>query len=195
MLELAVPHRRFHRSFLAAADEFLAAGEGRYAHLLDWPADDTFPGLSVTRESLESPQAFEEYAAFLVAQAERDAPRPAHFVPMTDLWMADGDTYLGRISVRHRLTDVLRTWGGHIGYAVRPSARGHGYARQALTAALPVCARLGLDPVLVTCDPDNHASRLTIERCGGVYEDTREGKRRYWIATAARRRRRIRTGG
>jgi predicted acetyltransferase len=41
---------------------------------------------------------------------------------------------------------------------------------------------LGVDRVLVTCDEDNLASARTIERGGGVYEDTRNGKRRYWIA-------------
>ena len=44
-------------------------------------------------------------------------------------------------------------------------------------------AELGLDRVLVTCDEDNVAVPRTIERNGGVYEDTRNGKRRYWIAT------------
>jgi predicted acetyltransferase len=43
---------------------------------------------------------------------------------------------------------------------------------------------LGLDRVLVTCDEDNVASARTIERGGGVYEDSRNGKRRYWVATA-----------
>ena len=51
---------------------------------------------------------------------------------------------------------------------------------------LPVAAALGIDPVLVTCDTDNEASRRTIERNGGVFEDTREGKRRYWVPVAPR---------
>jgi predicted acetyltransferase len=46
---------------------------------------------------------------------------------------------------------------------------------------LPICAELGIDPVLVTCDVDNVGSRLAIERNGGVYEDTREGKLRFWV--------------
>ena len=37
--------------------------------------------------------------------------------------------------------------------------------------------------MLLTCDEDNVGSRRTIENAGGVYEDTRKGKRRYWIAT------------
>ena len=46
----------------------------------------------------------------------------------------------------------------------------------------PRAKALGLDRVLVTCDEDNDGSRRTIERNGGVYEDSRKGKRRYWIA-------------
>ncbi|EME99775.1 GCN5-related N-acetyltransferase [Streptomyces mobaraensis NBRC 13819 = DSM 40847] len=54
-----------------------------------------------------------------------------------------------------------------------------------LRAVLPVAAGLGLglDPVLVTCDPDNTGSRKVIEACGGAFEDERSGKLRFWIRT------------
>jgi predicted acetyltransferase len=51
---------------------------------------------------------------------------------------------------------------------------------------LPLAAGLGIDPVLVTCDIDNEASRRTIEHNGGVYEDTREGKLRFWVPSRRR---------
>lgn len=35
---------------------------------------------------------------------------------------------VGMIQVRHYLNDFLRTFGGHIGYSVRPSERRKGYA-------------------------------------------------------------------
>ena len=57
---------------------------------------------------------------------------------------------------------------------------------QALLGVLPLCHGLGIDPALVTCDVDNEPSRRTIERAGGVYEDTREGKLRYWVPTHPR---------
>jgi len=36
----------------------------------------------------------------------------------------------------------------------------------------------------VTCDDDNVASVRVIEACGGVLEDVRGVKRRYWVPTA-----------
>ncbi|HKU02962.1 MAG TPA: hypothetical protein VJQ80_09155, partial [Arthrobacter sp.] len=49
--------------------------------------------------------------------------------------------------------------------------------------ALPVARALGIQRALLTCDVDNAGSRATIEKNGGQYEDTRNGKRRYWIDT------------
>jgi predicted acetyltransferase len=46
---------------------------------------------------------------------------------------------------------------------------------------LDVCRDRGIDPVLVTCDFDNEASRRTIEKAGGELEDRRDHKLRYWI--------------
>ena len=55
-----------------------------------------------------------------------------------------------------------------------------------LRQALAVARELGIDPALVTCDVDNMGSRTVIERNGGVLEDERSGKLRYWVPTAAR---------
>jgi len=71
----------------------------------------------------------------------------------------------------HYLNDFLRTMGGHIGYYVKPSARGNGYAAQALKLALPELAKLGQDKALITVSPDNLASIKTVLSCGGVCTD------------------------
>jgi len=180
-MELVDPDTRFHRSYLAALDELAEVGEERYAGLPDRPAEGDLPGVRFTRESLEDPDDFAALVAFLLRQRDPFAPRPRAYVPFTELWMAEGDEYLGRISLRHELNALLHEWGGHIGYAVRPSARRRGHATAALNRMLEVCAARGIDPVLVTCDVDNEASRRTIEGAGGSYEDTREGKLRYWV--------------
>lgn len=52
-----------------------------------------------------------------------------------------------------------------------------------LAASLPVAADLGLECVLLTCDAGNVASRRTIETNGGLYQDRRGAKLRYWVPT------------
>ena len=64
--------------------------------------------------------------------------------------------------------------------------RVRGVATAALAQGLQIAAGLGIDPVLVTCDTDNTASRRTIESAGGTLEDIRDGKRRYWIGEGER---------
>ncbi len=108
-------------------------------------------------------------------------------VPATFLFAeADGEL-VGRVSIRHELNDFLERVGGHIGFGVRPQFRRQGHATEILRQGLIVARSLGIDAVLVTCDEDNVGSIHTIERCGGMLEDTLNPgdgappKRRYWI--------------
>ncbi|WP_434966121.1 GNAT family N-acetyltransferase [Janibacter indicus] len=186
MTQIVRPDARYQRSYLEALDEFDGAqrdGDG----MLELAADPTtgFAGHDFTREGLEDPEEFRRLVQARRADELPETPRPAHFVPCTYLWIAEGDTYLGSISFRHELTDFLLEQGGHIGYSVRPSARRQGHASTALRQVLELAAEMGHERVLITCDEDNAASRATIEGAGGVYEDSRVGKRRYWVPTVA----------
>jgi len=155
-----------HKSWLAALEE--PGYEPAWAEYLD-------------AERLRDESAFAAYVASQLAEADEDAPRPTGWVPSTYLWFVEGDEFVGRLSIRHRLTPWLRDYGGHVGYDVRPSARGRGHATAMLQQALPWCLDLGIDPVLVTCDVDNVASRRVIEKAGGQFEDRRDGKLRFWV--------------
>ena len=130
------------------------------------------------------PEGFAAYVDWLRSQAREDAPRPEGHVPSTTLWWIQDDDYLGRIAIRHRLTPHLLEVGGHIGYDVRPSARRRGHATAMLRAALPVAHGLGIESALVTCDDTNTASRKVIEANGGVFDDQRADKLRFWVPTA-----------
>lgn len=172
--ELSAPTVRVHASFLAAMEEFRAEGVHRSSHsglgreLRTWhPRWSTAEGFTT----------YVRRVAGVVADERVDGP-----VPMSTFWWVDGAAYLGRITVRHRLTPSLHAYGGHIGYAVRPTARRQGHATAMLRAVLPRAHRLGIDPVLVTCDDTNTGSRRVIEACGGVFEDRRAEKLRYRIS-------------
>jgi predicted acetyltransferase len=104
-------------------------------------------------------------------------------VPSTTLWWVEDEQYLARIAIRHRLTAHLLEGGGHIGYDVRPSARRRGHATTMLRAALPVAHDMGIASALVTCDVTNVASRRVIEANGGVFEDQRGERLRFWVPT------------
>ena len=133
---------------------------------------------------LDDPAVFAAWLAEVAAH-ERGEQVPDGFVPATLRWVVsteDPTTVLGSIQLRHELNAFLLEVGGHIGYAVRPSARRRGVATAALAAMLEVARSRGLERVLVTCDVDNLGSIGTIEGNGGVLEDERAGKRRYWIS-------------
>ncbi|WP_405808303.1 GNAT family N-acetyltransferase [Streptomyces sp. NBC_00210] len=175
MPQLIAPDVRFHESFLVAVKEFLA--EGADPNTLLAHEIEEFGG------TWRRPDAFAGYVARLGAESLEETPRPQGWVPHTNLWFVDGDTYLGRLAIRHRLTPFLHELGGHVGYAVRPSARRRGHATAMLRDCLPYARTLGIESLLVTCDAGNVGSRKVIEANGGVLEDQRGEKRRYWIRT------------
>lgn len=53
-----------------------------------------------------------------------------------------------------------------VGYGLVPSARGNGYAAEALTALLNVAAEHGISRVVADTDKDNVASQRTLQRAG-----------------------------
>jgi predicted acetyltransferase len=175
MPTLVEPTIAVHRSFLEAWDE-LEPHEERWmgaAGLNDqW-----------TRTEAEDPEQFAQMIDAIVAEADEETELPSDLVHQTVLWFVDGDQWLGRLAIRHRLTPALLELGGHIGYVVRPSARRRGHATQMLVQSLPFAARLGIDPALVTCDSDNEPSRKVIQAAGGELEDERHGKLRFWVPT------------
>jgi predicted acetyltransferase len=172
--ELIRPDVRVRVSFLSARQE--AVAEGMTAEAATMGSDDA---------GLHRADRFAAYVESVRAEGLEETSRPARFVPQTTYWWVDGEDYLGRISVRHRLTDFLLEEGGHIGYYVVPSCRRRGHATAMLRAVLPRAGSLGVDPALVTCDDTNLASRKVIEAAGGVLEDQRGVKLRYWVPTSS----------
>jgi predicted acetyltransferase len=171
MVELVRPDVARHAEWLAMAEEF---GRDRI--------DGGAMG-SQTVDQLRDPDVFAAWVTMLLAH-ERGEDLTDELVASTTRWLDVDGRLVGFLSVRHELNEFLRELGGHIGYAIRPSERRRGYATAATASALAECRRLGIDRVLITCDDTNVASARVIERNGGVLEDIRGGKRRYWVDLA-----------
>ena len=110
-------------------------------------------------------------------------------VPATLFWLMHDDAFVGELSFRHELNELLGQSGGHIGYGIHTDWQGQGHGKTMLRLALEHAPKLGLKRVFITASADNIASWKIIEACGGVLQDEvedhvlHEGKliRRYWI--------------
>ena len=58
-------------------------------------------------------------------------------------------------------------YGGNIGYRIEEEYRGHHYAGKACLLLFELARRHDLEFVIITCNPDNYASRKTCEYAGG----------------------------
>ncbi len=156
------------------------------------------PYAAMVREFMETdegwfnnfPLALEDFAAF-VRELEEEAQGiglPPDVVPQQTYWLVrDGATVLGEIRLRPHLTEPFEQHHGHIGYNVRPSQRGQGYATRMLALVLERARAQGLPRVMLTIEGENPASAQVIEKNGGVLEwqrqepETGETLACYWI--------------
>ena len=166
MLSLIAPTVDLHEQWLEAHHEW---GPGEH--------EDGF-GVDAS-DDVESASGFAVWVGLLLQQSDPSRDRRA-----TCRWIVEDGRVLGGIALRHGMNDVIRTLG-HIGYGVRPSARGRGVATWALGEMLALARVSGLDRVLVVCAADNVASVKTIEHHGGVLEPSSNTGAarvfRYWI--------------
>jgi predicted acetyltransferase len=113
-------------------------------------------------------EPFSEFLRQLDAWS-RGEDLPEGFVPHSTFWLIRDDVdVVGVSNLRHKLTDRLKIEGGNIGYGIRPSARGHGFANVLLRNTLDRARAMGLVEAWLTCGKGNHASVKTIVRNGGV---------------------------
>jgi predicted acetyltransferase len=167
MLQLIEPLDEWETAYRDLVQEFQLAGE--HSTLL-WEPER---------------RSFAEHVAALRTFAQgRDLPEG--WVPASRYWLISEEQILGEIDIRHELTPALEDYGGHIGYYIRPGRRGEGFGSKMLELALEKARKLGLERVLITCDPKNAASVRVIEKNGGVLRNQSVAHigrltSRYWI--------------
>jgi len=112
-----------------------------------------------------------EESGELALQLLRFELHPAHRVPTYQFHVVQPETHeiLGNIRLSVGSTPHLERYAGHVGYGVLPKHRGHRYAARAVRLLLPLASKAGLDPLWITCDPENLASRRTLELAGAEF--------------------------
>ena len=166
---LIAPSPACKESYRALVAEFAARGEEPIPFPLSFPNEN-----------------FEAFLAHL-AGCERGIGIPADFVPHSTFWLVEDGEVVGVSNLRHRLTERLLEEGGHIGYGIRPSARGRGLGKAILGLTLREAARRGIGWALLTCAKANAASAAVIAANGGVLESEGfvasrgEVVQRWWI--------------
>lgn len=79
---------------------------------------------------------------------------------------------VGCMQVHNVLTERMKNYTGHVGYSVRPSERRKGYAKKMLAKAVDFLSSFGFEEIVVSCLPENEASKKTILSNGGEYIET-----------------------
>jgi predicted acetyltransferase len=96
--------------------------------------------------------------------------------PSYHFWMRDQTRpdlpIAGAVALRVGHTDDLELYYGHVGYHVYPAHRGRHFAERAVRLLLPLARRHGLNPLWITCNPDNWPSFRTCQRLGATLVET-----------------------
>ena len=126
-------------------------------------ADD--PTLQVPPETLSYGEVLLRFARVVFGDPARG------FVPYYHYRiLAPGGSDAGHINFRVGESEHVRHCVGHVGFEVAEAFRGRGYAWQASRALAPFIRSI-YPAVILTCDPDNLASRRTIEDLGALFMD------------------------
>lgn len=144
--------------------------------LKEYEKSEPFPGI----DRYEGIRNFEklknlDFELWLEEQIsnENDENLPEYFSPQTVyLAVNERDNILGMTTLRWKEVPTLVKYGGYIGYSVRPSQRGNGYAKEMLSLSLEKMWEQGRSRVLVCCKDFNIPSKKTIEALGGKYDST-----------------------
>ena len=115
---------------------------------------------------------YEEWLVDVINRMDDDYAKSIDRVPASTYFTVreSDNKIVGMVNLRHYLDNNLRNIGGHIGYSIRPTERGKGYAKVQLYLALLECKKLGIEEAMVDCVKSNIKSEKTILALGGVFD-------------------------
>ena len=133
------------------------------------------------------PDFFKKYIKFIDNLSSIETIPVKGWVEGEEYAICKDGKMIGRVNFRKALNKYLLLHSlGHIGYAIKHSERGNGYATTALKLMLDKVWEMGYGEVMISCNDRNFASRQVIEKNGGVLNranmiNPEEPEREYWI--------------
>src|SRR5258708_6498149 len=101
-MQLTVPSLRYKQSFLEALQEYQQEKSPYHQDL----------------NALDAVVLDKHFQLYINKFADESSGRnlPMGYVSHTEYWLVDGETFIGRVDIRRKLTEKLLQEGGHIGY-------------------------------------------------------------------------------
>lgn len=107
----------------------------------------------------------------LIKQEYVDKGLPRGWQPYYIYQIVVNNEVVGKVVLREGTLEE-RYYDGHVGYSVDKQYRGHNYAYQAVMLLKKEALLLGFDKLIITCSPDNLASKKTILKLNAQYLQT-----------------------
>jgi len=181
---LAVPSLELIQSFLDYATQMLdEKRESSISRNMDYIESIKSKDKKVQSDLSAIEKYPEGYIKKLLDMEKGIDLQPSYQIPRTTFWVAVHNEVVGQVNIKHFLKDEAARkgikipgytlgqdfYGSNIGYSIKTSQRGKGYASSACELALRYCCEsLKLENVMITCNGDNTTSRRVIEKNGGI---------------------------
>ena len=114
---------------------------------------------------LKSDEIFLKLVKTVEGNADKDW-LPAYHFDICD----KGGTKMGECDLRIGYNEKVY-YGGNIGYRIEKEYRGHHFAGKACMLLFELARKHKMEYLIITCNPDNYASRKTCEYAGGMLEE------------------------
>ena len=96
------------------------------------------------------------------------------------IYLHDSFQRIGNCDLREGNNAVLY-YAGNIGYQINPLHRGHHYAYQACLLLFDLAREKGMKELIITCSPENTASRRILESLNGTFLETVDVPPSHWL--------------
>ncbi|MBI9011308.1 MAG: GNAT family N-acetyltransferase [Clostridiales bacterium] len=109
----------------------------------------------------------------LVIVRTADENKKKGYVPAYYFDIVKDDITIGCIDCRIGYNESTY-YGGNVGYTIKEAYRGHGFATKAVLLLKELAKKHKMTHLIITCNPDNIASKRTCEKAGAVFVEKAE---------------------